>query len=214
MKKFYYLAVFTLIFSFLSCDKNSDDEETPGGNVTLGAMTFGDQTVELGSGIATYYGFWDPGYNTDLSLFSLSQSDIEALIALDNDDTLSQEEYEDAFDAIIGDQILSSFYIEAFSDVARVLSEGTYDQSTTYEAFTFTVAEFSIDDVYYEIFGELTVIQSSQDFYEVEFSGETAGGTAFNLAFEGSFIFEDVAGVYAAAKGDGSKKNLRSFLKK
>ena len=197
MKKFNYLLLpflLTLLFSvsFTSCDKNDDDGGETGATI-LGSVSVGDDTINLVSGVASYYGeATDSSYNTDLTLLTVSNEQISAIEALENDNSITtEEEYVTELENILGDSTLGGFYIEAFSDVVEMLSEGTYEQALNYNAFTYTYAEVFWADTYYEVFGELEVIQSSKNYYEVEFSGTTEDGEVVELAFEGGMLYQD-----------------------
>ena len=214
MKKIiYFFAFLTGSFLFNSCSGDDD------GSGSSKSISIGDEVISLKTGATFYYGQdGEEGYNTDLNISSLSKSDVLDLLALEvelEDESITYEEYEEQAAEIIGDQTVSGFYIEAFSDVMEELSVGTYNGPlSTYEAYTYSSAEFYEGDTYYDLEGVFTVIKSSNNYYEVEFIGETTDGLEVNLSFAGTFIHSDYSSDYGFdSKGVKSKKTSKLFLK-
>ena len=190
MKKIIYLFVIVFVSTFISCGDEDDSVDT-----NTGSFTIDGETYNLQSGYATYYGkYGGEDYNIDLSIFSLSEEKLEQLDNIDFEG-LTEEEVNTAEAAILGDEPIAGFFIEAFSDITEKLSVGTYKKSDSYEAYTYTEASFYTDidddDTEQVLSGELKVNESSKDYYEIEFSGTTTDGTDFNITFKGNLIYED-----------------------
>ena len=134
MKKV-FLFLLLSSFLFVGCGKDDEtDDSGSGGDSITNSISIGGVSYDLNFGIASYYGQFseEEGFNTDLILLSY---EIEEGV-----------EFED-----IEDEDFVGFYVEAFSNVEEMLSEGTYTQSEDYTANTFTFAEIFVGGEYYEL---------------------------------------------------------------
>lgn len=196
MKKIIYLFVIVFVSTFISCDTEEDDDSGLDDVTTnSGSVTLGDETYVLQSGFAEYEGkYGEEDYYIDLRIFTLSKEKLEQYDNIDYNG-LTEEEANAAESAILGDETLAGFFIDGYSDIAEILSTGTYEKSESNKAFTYEDASFYTDidddDTEHVLSGELKVIDSSKDYYEIEFSGTTADGTDFSMKFKGDLIYQD-----------------------
>jgi len=192
IKLFLGLVILMTTITFVSCEKDEEEEVTPPVVVLKSHIKYDNTEYPLAAGYLENYGLEDSTYNTDLVLlssgFTVHESNGEIDSLSGTGDGIIFEMYSSQGDKLdIGDYI----YDENETYASKTITYG--DLVLNYSIADETGFEASLED------GKVTVISNGAE-YELSFEGTDENGKAVSGYYKGTLKYYDYSTKSAKSK--------------